>query len=322
MNRIFKEDQFENELSEKGYLKIRLIDNEKVKTLLDVYSAEMTNETAHNSKYGLYVTLEEWSTEKSLAIEQRVEELLREELESYFLSYKTHLGGFLVKNPDPNGYTYPHQDWTFVDHGNYRSVTVWIALMPIDLEQSTLGFAPESVSLFNKYPVGTPVTIMKSGTSGHEFQLYDHLDFQRVEPGEAFVFDNRTVHAASPNTSSKPRIAYALTLSPPEAPLYHYLYSKASGKDELIQLEVDRAFFHDYTIESADEYYNDGRLPEGYPVISRIAPVWKPMDPVKLKNYLASIQKNGLTIGATQHSETSSNWIKKLKNKLSNAFQR
>jgi len=298
MNPIFKDKKLDERLTTHGYLKIPLLTPALTQSLLDLYHSSVRGEEVKNSQYGLYVTLEEFDTEKSLEIENQVEQLISDQLDRYFEPYKTHLGGYLIKNPDPNGYTYPHQDWTFVDHNHYRSVTVWIALMPITQKNSTLGFARNSMTTFT-HPVGTPVTIMKSGTTGHEFTVYEYLDFIDIQPGEAFVFDNRIVHAATPNTSQHSRIAYALTLSPPSAPLLHYLYARnEAGEDDLIKLAVDKAFFHDYTIEHADDLYERNELPKGYRVLSREKPTWSPMASSALETYLAEnqLQRNGLCI--------------------------
>ncbi|WP_421898413.1 phytanoyl-CoA dioxygenase family protein [Marinoscillum sp.] len=298
MNTIFKDKKLDERLTTHGYLKIPLLTPALTQQLLELYHSSVKGEQVKNSKYGLYVTLEEFDTAKSLEIENTVEQLISDQLDQYFEPHKTHLGGYLIKNPDPNGYTYPHQDWTFVDHSQYRSVTVWIALMPITKENSTLGFARNSMATFN-YPVGTPVTIMKSGTTGHEFALYEYLEFIDIQPGEAFVFDNRIVHAATPNTSLHSRIAYALTLSPPSASLVHYLYGRnQKGENDIIQLAVDKAFFHNYTIDHADELYERNELPKGYKVLSREKPTWSPMPASAIETYLLENQltKNGLSI--------------------------
>ncbi len=298
VNRIFKNNDYEQKLNDVGYLKLRLIDRAKVDQLKNLYRNQVKSKMVANSKYGLYVTIEEFGIEESKRIESEAEELIKKELDELFMPYQTFLGGFLVKKPGKYTYTYPHQDWTFVEPEKFRSVTVWIALMPIDIQGSTLGFAPNSMKYFDK-PVGTPVAILKSATTGHENELYQYLDFQRIEPGEAFVFDNRIVHAATPNHSNEDRIAYAITLTAPQANLIQFIQVPAESEErKLVKLKVDKDFFHDYSIEKADELYAENKLPEGYSAIEEISEKFEMTSPSVIDLYIRenNLKNNGLTI--------------------------
>ena len=103
-----------------------------------------------------------------------------------------------MKAPGEDSYTYPHQDWTFVDSPDYFSMTVWVALVDTHEQNGALGFIRGSHRFFDK-PIGSPSPEFQTCPQGHEALLYEYLEFVPLKAGEAVVFDNRTIHGATPN---------------------------------------------------------------------------------------------------------------------------
>ena len=144
-------------------------------------------------------------------------------------------------------------------------MTVWIALVDTDESNGALGFVRGSHLFFDK-PVGSPSPEFRTCTQGHEAILYEYLDFVPLAAGEALVFDNRTIHGATPNVTDAPRLAVGIGMTPREAQLYHFFLvpgDPAASPRTIAKLRVDEGFFERHTLASLKESYLNHRMPEG-----------------------------------------------------------
>jgi hypothetical protein len=94
--------------------------------------------------------------------------------------------------------------------------------------------------------------------------LYEYLQFVRLKAGEAVVFDNRTIHGATPNRTEQLRLAVAIGMTPREAQLYHYFLvpqSLRGGNRKLAKLKVDPGFFEKNTVASLKKLYDAKLMP-------------------------------------------------------------
>jgi Phytanoyl-CoA dioxygenase (PhyH) len=259
---VFGSDSVQRDFQRDGFVKLSLLDNAEVLRLTELF-VESTGGTVRNSEYGMYIGLEELDLEVKRDIIRRVSAVVLPKANRHFLDCKPHLGSFLVKAPGAGGYTYPHQDWTFVDSPPYTSMTIWIALVDTDEHNGALGFVRGSHRFFDK-PVGSPSPEFRTCTQGHEAILYEYLEFVPLDAGEAIVFDNRTIHGAAPNTTEVPRTAVAIGMTPCEAQLYHhFLVPGRSGRRRAIaKLKVDEGFFERHTMASLRNSYLGNRMPD------------------------------------------------------------
>jgi hypothetical protein len=210
----------------------------------------------------MYISLENSDLAAKRALILKVSGILGPKLRKHFRDCKPHLGSFLVKAHGADSYTYPHQDWTFVDPPNV-SVTVWVALVDTDENNGALGFVNGSQSFFDKL-VGSPSPNFSTSTQGHEAILYQYLQFVPLKAGEAVAFDNRTVHGATPNLTSAPRVAVAIGMTPREAQLYHYFLmpgSSQNGLRKILKLKVDETFFEQYGVASLKALFDRNETP-------------------------------------------------------------
>jgi ectoine hydroxylase-related dioxygenase (phytanoyl-CoA dioxygenase family) len=249
---------------ERGFVKIPLLDDNDVSRLNQIFH-NYTGGKVENTEYGIYISLEEEDQDVKKKLVEQIAALVLPKAERYFNACKPHLGSFLVKMPGENSYTYPHQDWTFVDAPPYCSMTIWIALTDTDRSNGNLGFIRGSHLFFDK-PVGSPSPEFLTLTQGHEHILYEYLEFVPLRAGEAVIFDNRTIHGATANRSAAPRTAVAIGMTPEEAPLFHYYLVPAqetpAGYRKIAKLKVDQGFFHRHSVRHMQKLYAERRLPE------------------------------------------------------------
>ncbi len=260
--RVLRDDQRQQELDEQGFVILPLLGADEVQHLRELF-VQSTGGVVENTAYGMYIGLEETDLERKRALIQRLLGTILPRANEHFMDCKPHLGSFLVKAPGADSYTYPHQDWTFVDNPEYRSMTVWTALVDIDESNGALGFVPGSHAFFDK-PVGSPSPDFATCTQGHEAMLYEYLQFVRLKAGEAVVFDNRTIHGATPNRTEQLRLAVAIGMTPREAQLYHYFLvpqSLRGSSRKLAKLKVSTGFFEENTVASLKKLYDANHMP-------------------------------------------------------------
>jgi ectoine hydroxylase-related dioxygenase (phytanoyl-CoA dioxygenase family) len=274
---VFRDKELQKSFDSKGFVTLPFLQPEEIAHLRALFTS-LIGDDVSNTDYGMYISLEERDHKlKSLLIE-KLSSFLAPIAQQHFVDCKPHLGSFLVKAPGPNSFTYPHQDWTFVEGPDSRSLTVWIALVDTDEHNGALGFVSGSQYFFDK-PVGSPSPDYKTFTQGHEATLYEYLEFVPLRAGQAIAFDNRTIHGAPPNLSGQNRVAVAIGMTPQESPLYHYYLlpsSKAGNSRRIAKIKVDRQFFQRYSVASLKELFDRGGAPEGYAIEEIIEDVYQP----------------------------------------------
>lgn len=144
----------------------------------------------------------------------------------------------------------PHQDWSFVDETEFQSYNLWIALTPTKLNNGTLGFLKGSHNKLKNIRA-TPLPIYKVPFHDYAFDLLDELKYIELEPGEAFLFNSRIIHASKPNISNDARINIAIEITNKTAQLIHF------------NLQPDNKTIHEYFIDNNFfNLYSNAKLTE------------------------------------------------------------
>jgi hypothetical protein len=271
MFRLFKDAAQQDRFERDGFVHLPLLEPEDVECLRAHYADFSNGGRVVNSAYGMFISLDG----EELELKKRTIALIRQVVlpraERYVHDCKTHLGSYLVKVPNPTSYTYPHQDWTFIDNERmdyYFSMTVWIALGDYDREGGSIGFVKGSHRFFNNVNC-SPSPATRTPTQGLEPVLFRHLTFPEMRAGDAVAFNNKTIHAALPNRSGEQRIAVGIGLTPLEAEIYHY-FLKPGTTDRLLKLKVDEDFFLHYNNEKFQALWESGKVPEHCTVVGEL----------------------------------------------------
>ena len=263
MNRILKDPVLQERFEADGFVRLPLLGKEEIAELTQYYMRH-TGGDVKNSVYGMWVSLHD--RDDIDFKRQTMDEIRRvtlPRLNEFFIDCKPHLGSYLVKVPNPRSFTFPHQDWTFVDHHQMRdlcSLTVWITLRDVNINGGTLGFVKGSPKFFD-HVIGSPSPAIKTATQGHEPMLFEYLSYESVRAGDALAFNNRTIHAAMPNTTEAQRIALGIGMTPARADLYHY-FLKPGTTDRLLKLKVEDEFFVRYSNQALFDLYQQGKTPD------------------------------------------------------------
>jgi ectoine hydroxylase-related dioxygenase (phytanoyl-CoA dioxygenase family) len=309
---IFSETKLQEEFETNGFVKLPLLTKTEISQLTDLFLS-YTEGNIKNTDYGMYISLEENDSGLKQRLVSTISSIILPKVKPYFIGCKPHLGSFLVKGPGDYDYTYPHQDWTFVDSPPYHSMTVWIALVDTDESNGALGFVKGSHLFFDK-PIGSPSPEFQTYTNGHEDFFYEYLTFQPLKAGEAIVFDNRTIHGAPPNKTESLRIAVAIGMTPEESQLYHYYLlpnQPQNGHRQIAKLNVDEGFFHSHSVHGLKQLFSMQKKPEGYSVEEIINDEFIPYSRAELLELCkqTGLEKNGRQLIPSPPNTTDSKFI-------------
>jgi hypothetical protein len=169
---------------------------------------------------------------------------------------------FLLKFQTHSHIPIRHQDWLFIDTNqpDLFSATIWVSLEDIDIKTGSLGFIKGSHKFLNNI-IGSPSPEIITATMGHEELLLSYLTFPKVGKGDAIIFNNKTVHAAFPNTTDKQRIAAGIGVTPEPAVLHHYHLNPNNTK-KVYKLTVNEEFFHLYGNDSLRKCFHKREMPK------------------------------------------------------------
>ena len=259
----FRSPELQAAFERDGYVVARVLDEEHLAGLLDAYAAlEHDHENWLPFAEGFHTTLYDARHDYRVDVTAAFDRWLAPGLDEVLLDHQIQFANFQVKLPGAE-FLPEHIDWTFVDEGQARSVTVWTATHAIGAANGGVGVAPRSHEV-----VGFVRAVNHRYYEVHSKVAEAVAERPVVElaPGEALIFDNRLLHFSAPNPSDEPRLAASCVASPRELPVYHYWFDE----DEVAhRVEVDPTFWLSYAIGSdprsvpgavGDTVVSDGRF--------------------------------------------------------------
>ncbi len=200
-----------------GFFTTPFIQADKADKIKEIYHTYFSGEkeTFYSSSFHEDIALKKKVSTEVLA-------LLQSELETYFKDYKLLGCSFLKKNANDNNPLPLHQDWTVTDEDKYGSFSIWIPLQDTNQHNGAIRVIEGSHLLEHNFRAPSlPVAFEKDRS-----QLEKYLKTLPMKKGEAFIFNQKLMHASWPNGSSEERLALTIGLVPKEAALSMLYYDK------------------------------------------------------------------------------------------------
>ncbi|HXH19831.1 MAG TPA: phytanoyl-CoA dioxygenase family protein, partial [Chitinophagales bacterium] len=162
------------------------------------------------------------------------ERIYASKVESLFQDFKKLGSSFLCKSPGAESKMPVHQDWTVVDESKYYSVTIWVPLVDTDESNGAIRVLRGS----HKFTSTLRSPNMPGEYENVRDEIWNAMETLPLRAGEAFIFNHALIHASSPNTTSRERLAITYGLVPKEAQLFLYLKNE-SGRVEKYKMPDD-----------------------------------------------------------------------------------
>lgn len=248
--RTLADDAAEDQLVRRGFTAVPLLARSEVEDLRAGY-ARLAHDHTRDSPFaeGFHTSVYDGRPEYRQAVDDMVVGALGPALGRVLDDHRLIFANFTVKL-DHGGPVPLHPDWTFVDEGRYRSVTVWCALDDLSFEDGTLGIVAES-----HHQVGfvRPLNIRSYERYQTIAEASGSHDVTALRAGEAIVMDSRAVHFSPPNVTARDRVVAACVAIPAEADIEHYFVEDDGA---VWRHTIDRSFYF---------HYQAGSDPHGVP---------------------------------------------------------
>jgi hypothetical protein len=180
------------------------------------------------------------------AIFEQINAFLAEKLASFLDNYEPLAINIFDKNPDVgNGSVDIHQNPTFVQEPEFRSVSLWIPLQDVNINNGTLSVLKGSHEVLGRMRAGNmPDDICSLIAKSFQEDWCEPIE---IKGGQVAILDDSIIHWSYPNKSQGNRAAVQLVCIPKESTpiLYHYVETEKEAK--LDMYEADKNFYIDYT---------------------------------------------------------------------------
>lgn len=216
-----KDVGLQSSLQSNGYFIIDFLSNTLIDELQKIYEANFDNKDI-----AFYSTSFHPDYAHKQKVNKEVLSLLNDKITEYFDDYKILGTSFLRKLPLEDNPLPLHQDWTVTDEEIYGSYTLWIPLQDTFITNGALRIIPCSHNIENNLRAPSiPVAFEQDRIS---FEKY--LITLEMKAGQAFVFNQKLMHASWPNSSTHSRLALTIGITPKDAEMLMLYYDKKNNE--------------------------------------------------------------------------------------------
>ncbi|MFN8276302.1 MAG: phytanoyl-CoA dioxygenase family protein [Chitinophagales bacterium] len=218
---IFRDPALQQQLDEIGYVKLPLLDEEKINALEKLFYQFHADFGGNRFQASSYLADPALKT----AIRQALYPFFHKRFEEIFTNYTYFGSSFLFKPPGKSSDLAPHQDWTIVDETRFIALNIWMPLTDTNVENGTLQVIPKS-----HYPY---LPTLRAPTIPFFFQHYERDIINCFHPidtkaGEAIILNQSLLHYSAPNQTNEVRIAITSGIKTASAPMQFYFQEKES----------------------------------------------------------------------------------------------
>lgn len=247
------DEQAERHLDRLGWVVIDLFEPTEVDALRSAYRS-LPHDVVRDRSFaeGFHATVVDERDEFRRASDLAIREIVEPAVDRHFDRLDVAFTNWVSKEPGAAAAPY-HVDWTFVDEAVHRSVSFWSPLTTTDESNGCIGVVDASHTEVTFVRAARHPSYLETDRWGRSLPGSHTVP---LEPGQAVVFDHRTVHFSTPNHTDERRIAVTCELVPEEAELLHF---EQVGPGRFLRHHVTADFFTTYTAER-DPMACPGRL--------------------------------------------------------------
>lgn len=231
---ILREAALQEELDERGFVKVSMFSEEQLAELNAVYERFVD---FPGDRDVFTISYEILPLRSSTEIDLAIKAVIRPSLDRVFRSDQLNFvgGAFALKPPGDNAVITPHQDHNAVDERFGDSYNLWFPLHKVDAHNGQMLVQPESHKrLFTL----RGVDIMHPFSEINELMM-DHMTPVPMAAGEALVLNNRCIHASQHNRSTEMRRAILFGMAPSATPLVKMFYNSEKEQVDIYELDLD-----------------------------------------------------------------------------------
>lgn len=248
--RILKDETKNLDLSQKGFTEIRnLLSPEEVNYLLDELIKLSPNDKYNPIEDGQFgVTFHTTFLDTNIEYKRQAQSLITKVFLPHFqdllTGYEILTCNFHIK-PSGKGEIVPHQNWSFLEAIDEKTLTIWCPLVDVNENNGALRIVDGSHNLVQN--IIAP-TIAPYFLNINNLLLTEQSQLLSMNSGDGVIFDDNIVHWSSNNNSSSPRYAVQLVCKPTNyrTVIYYCDYGNDTNNFEIFEINSD--FFIENTL--------------------------------------------------------------------------
>lgn len=234
---IFKNNEFQKQFEEDGFLKITLLTPENILQLKNLFKAYYPNPSVD-----FYSSSYDNDFEIKKKISDKIGQLILPNLENIFIDYTWFGSAFLSKGNGPRSEMPMHQDWTIVDETQFVALNIWTPLQDTNDENGTL----EVIKGSHKWHSELRAPTLPFYFNGYQEKLKSKLISIPTKATEAIVLNQSVIHYSKPNKTNEIRLAITTGIKSKGAPMIFHYWNK-DEPNEIEQFEQEDDFLLQFT---------------------------------------------------------------------------
>jgi len=237
MNKIFQNEQLQEEFDQKGYVIVPSNLSEPQLDQLTRFYMDYSSpeEISKSLSFSLLSQDAQFKKEASSRIMESMKIIEEEVLDNYQLL----IGSFAAKEPNrpPFGI---HQNIPLIDEHQTTSLSLWMPLSDTSVENGSLQVITGSHHEYRRPRGYSNIFFNKE-----EILADRELSTLAVPRGHVVIFDNSLLHGSDVNHSANIRIAAVTQAIPAGATPIYYVIEEKFGKELVLCHEINQDFFLD-----------------------------------------------------------------------------
>lgn len=205
----------------------------------------------------------------------RVHEFIQQRLDQLLNNYTPLLINIFEKSPEFSGPVPIHQNPSFSEEPEHKSVSVWVPLVDVDKNNGTVGVLRGSQDVFDAV---RPPNMGDVFAEVHDKLIHDYFEPLVMKTGQVAVLDDSMVHWSFPNLSGKTRTALQIICVPKEVPPVYYFYDFVTPHKRVHMYHCDKTFFF---------RFNCHEEPTGLPLVKTFDYEFKVFSPEEFARRMA-----------------------------------
>tara|TARA_B110000046_G_scaffold49330_1_gene54967 strand:- start:11102 stop:11878 length:777 start_codon:yes stop_codon:yes gene_type:complete len=212
-NQILRDGSSQEQLYEKGYKIINLLQPEEVLSLTNFYNQfnpklpSGLSATAHNPDFAFRAKMSDF-----------IHETVGVKINDKFVNIKMLGGTFMSKTRGERGVLPPHQDWTLVDEKKYASYNLWIPLTDVNHNNGSIQVIDGS----HKWKKGVRGPNLHGPFADSTDEMWSKMKTLDLKAGDVLVYDHRLIHSSTENNTDQNRLVVVFGIIPESAEMRIY----------------------------------------------------------------------------------------------------
>lgn len=218
---LFQNKQLENELFDKGYIKIPFFSEEEMGELKSFYYGVHPDKKIdlQGTLNGIHMTTWSGNSGYKRMVASFIRNVFDKGISRVFQNHRHLNHVFIAKEGGAKTEFNIHQDWSVVDESEHYSVNIWVPLHDVNKDNGALWILPGSHRL--DQPIRGAGYLFPDYISEMD-KLRDRVKCIDVKEGEALIFFHSTIHGSPPNNSAERRAVACCTVINEKAPIRTY----------------------------------------------------------------------------------------------------